>query len=44
MKTRNWMAKALANPLFKNRIVAAKKGRGSYNRQKLKKVEKNSHE
>ena len=34
-------AKALADPKYRQRIVLAKKGRGSYNRKNVK-VEKNA--
>ena len=33
---RNFMAKALASPLFRKRIVAAKRGKGSYSRKNQK--------
>lgn len=34
MSTRNPMAKNLRSPLYRKRIVKAKKGKGSYIRQK----------
>lgn len=33
--SKNPHAKALANPLFRNRIVKPKKGKGSFKREKL---------
>jgi stalled ribosome alternative rescue factor ArfA len=33
MGKRNPMAKALSSPLFKPRVVKAKKGKGSYSRK-----------
>lgn len=32
--THNPMAKALANPLFRKKVVKSKKGKGSYKRKK----------
>lgn len=37
-KTKNLAAKALSDPFFRKRIVKIKKGKGSYDRKKLKKV------
>ena len=31
--SQNPYAKALANPLFKKRVIQARKGKGSYNRK-----------
>ena len=36
MKKRNFIAKALRNPCFKQRIVKPLKGRGSYSRKARK--------
>lgn len=33
MKTRDPFAKALANPLFRKRVVKPKKGKGAYSRK-----------
>jgi stalled ribosome alternative rescue factor ArfA len=39
-KQRSASAKSLADNKYRQRIVLAKKGRGSYNRKKISKVEK----
>lgn len=37
----NPMAKALASPLYRLRIVAAKKGKGSYSRKSTRPTDRN---
>lgn len=42
MKKRNLIAKELWSPKYRKKIIANKKGKGSYNRKKIKLENKNS--